>query len=237
MTGLLLMGLLIGMRHALEADHLAALASLNASEQSLGSAIRRGAVWGLGHTLALLLIGTTVMLLGSAVPQQLAAGLEGAVGIMLVLLGADVLRRLIVQKIHFHSHSHNQRLRHFHAHSHSGESVRRHGDSRHNHQHTSRFPVRALLVGLMHGMAGSAALTVLTLQTVASPLAGVAYMLLFGLGSIVGMALISMIIALPLRRLESRLTWLYTGFQLIVGSATIGLGVMTIIQSHTALIA
>ena len=88
----------------------------------------------------------------------------------------------------------------------------------------------------MHGLAGSAALTVLTLQTVKSPLMGLFYILLFGVGSIVGMALLSAVIALPLRSLEKRLNWLHNGFQLLVGSATTLLGVWVILQSYGALI-
>jgi len=237
MTALLLMGLLIGMRHALEADHLAALASLGGRKQSVSHAIRQGVTWGVGHTLTLFLVGSAVILMESAVPPQLAAGLEVAVGIMLVLLGVDVLRRLITQKIHFHSHQHNQQCVHFHAHSHAGEERNRHQVSSHDHQHTEGFPVRALLVGLMHGMAGSAALTVLTLQTVESPLMGLVYILLFGVGSIIGMALLSTVIVIPLHHLEKRLAWLHGGFQLMVGSATTVLGVLVIYQSYGLMIA
>ena len=237
MTGLLLMGLLIGMRHALEADHLAALASMRSQDHSFGHTVRQGVVWGVGHTLTLFLIGSAVILMESAVPSQLAAGLEVAVGLMLILLGVDVLRRLITQQIHFHSHRHDQRSAHFHAHSHAGEVRNRHHASSHDHRHAEGFPIRALLVGLMHGMAGSAALTVLTLQTVESPLMGLVYILLFGVGSIIGMALLSAVIALPLRHLENRLTWLHNSFQLVVGSATVVLGVLVVYQSHSALVA
>ncbi|MCP4286167.1 MAG: hypothetical protein GY792_17245 [Gammaproteobacteria bacterium] len=169
-------------------------------------------------------------------PNRLAAGLEAAVGVMLFLLGVDVLRRLITQKIHFHSHQHNQCV-HFHAHSHAGEVCNRHHASSHEHKHAEGFPVRALLVGLMHGMAGSATLIVLTLQTVESSLMGLVYILLFGVGSIIGMALLSVVIALPLCHLGNRLTWLHGGFQLLVGSATTVLGVLIIYQSYGAMIA
>ena len=101
MTGLLLMGLLIGMRHALEADHVAALVSLGRSNYSVGYNIRQGVVWGLGHSITLFLFGSGAILIGSAMPQRLAAGLECAVGIMLILLGADLLRRLVVERVHF----------------------------------------------------------------------------------------------------------------------------------------
>ena len=181
MTALLLMGLLIGMRHALEADHLAALASLCSRKQSLNQAIRLGVVWGVGHTLTLLLFGSAVILMGYTLSPQLGAALETAVGCMLVLLGVDLLRRLL---------RHKKRIR----------ARAKGSDDR--QPYAGRFPMRPLLVGLMHGMAGSAALTVLALQTVETPLAGMAYILLFGMGSILGMALVSMALTYPLRRLE-----------------------------------
>jgi len=218
MTGLLMMGLLIGMRHALEADHIAAVASLCSSGESPSYAIRQGIAWGIGHTLMLLLFGAAVMLMGLVLSSQLAAGLEALVGCMLVLLGVDLLRRLYRKRNG----------------NHGGERP-----ACHQHQHrdaADRFPVRALLVGLMHGMAGSAALVMLTLQTVSSPPAGIAYILLFGVGSILGMVLVSTVIAFPLRRLRKRRIWLYNGLQLLIGCSTTGLGALIVYQSQAALL-
>ncbi|MCB1867011.1 MAG: urease accessory protein [Gammaproteobacteria bacterium] len=222
MTGLLLMGLLIGMRHALEADHVAALVSLGRSNYSVRYDIRQGVVWGLGHSITLFLFGSGAILIGSAMPQRLAAGLECAVGIMLILLGADLLRRLVVERVHFDLPDP------------AGAGSRSQAGSQ-DHRPAEAFPVRALLVGLMHGMAGSAALIVLTLQRVDSPLAAMLYILLFGIGSMFGMALVSAIIAFPLRRLENRPAWLGKGFRLVVGSATTLLGLTVVYQSHVAL--
>jgi len=101
----------------------------------------------------------------------------------------------------------------------------------HQHEHKSNFPLRALLVGMMHGMAGSAALILLTLQTVKSPVTGLLYMLLFGFGSILGMAMLSLIISIPLKLTSNGLTWLHNGFHLTVGLTTIILGSMLTYES------
>ncbi len=219
---LLLLGFLIGMRHAVEADHVAAVASLATRSAGLGESLRQGAAWGLGHTLTLFLFGSLVLVLDLAMPQTLALGLEFAVGLMLIALGGDVLWRLARERIHFHTHRHDDGAVHFHAHSHTGEQG--HDPARHMHRHPSGFPTRAVLVGLMHGMAGSAALIVLTLQTAQSPLAGLAYIALFGLGSIMGMAVLSVVIAIPLRMSARSMTWLHNGLQATVGMATVAIG-------------
>ncbi len=220
---LLALGFLIGMRHALEADHVAAVASLATGARSVGETVRQGAAWGLGHTLTLFLFGSVVLVMDTVIPERLADGLEFAVGLMLIVLGADVLRRLKKQRVHFHLHRHADGVAHFHAHSHAGEQGP-HDPDHHHHEHPRGFPLRALAVGLMHGMAGSAALILLTLQTVQTPLVGLAYIALFGIGSIAGMAVLSAVIAFPLRRTARGLTRLHQGLQAVVGVVTIGLG-------------
>lgn len=229
MTTLLLLGFLIGMRHALEADHVAAVASLATRTQSLGQTIRQGAVWGLGHTITLFLFGSIVIWMDTVMPEQMAKWLELAVGVMLILLGGDVLRRVIRDKIHFHHHSHRDGETHFHAHSHVGEIA--HNPGQHQHQHKNRFPFRALFVGLMHGMAGSAALILLTIETIHSPWTGMLYMALFGIGSIIGMAVLSTIIAIPLRASAKSLTWMHNGLHSVIGIATITIGVSVIVNT------
>ena len=226
---ILLLGFMIGMRHAIETDHVAAVASLATSSGSIGDTVRQGAAWGLGHTLTLFVFGSIVLVFDAVLPEQLAHTLELLVGIMLIALGFDVLRRLARDKIHFHTHHHDDGEQHFHAHSHVGERV--HQPERHHHAHTEGFPLRALYVGLMHGMAGSAALILLTLQTVKSPITGLVYIALFGAGSMAGMALLSFVIAIPLRCSARGLTWLHNGLQGAVGCATILIGAFLIFQS------
>ncbi len=235
MGSLLLIGLFIGMRHALEADHVAAVASLTSQKQSLAHTIKQGAVWGMGHTITLFLFGSVVIFMDTVMPADLAQGLEMAVGMMLVLLGADVLRRVVRDRIHFHSHLHGNGHYHFHAHSHAGESRIQHDALSHTHQHPRGFPLRALMVGMMHGMAGSAAVILLALETVSSPLQGMLYILTFGIGSIFGMALLSVIISFPMRLSARRLTWAHNSFQVLVGGLTIGLG-MFVLYENSALL-
>lgn len=225
MTAFLFLGFLIGMQHALEADHVAAVASIASGERSVRRIVRHGAAWGIGHTLTLLAFGGAVVVLGAAVPEWLAQALELAVGVMLVGLGGWVLCRLARDRIHFHVHRHRGGVVHFHAHSHAGE-IRPHDPGRHSHEHPRGVLLRTLLVGVMHGMAGSAALLLLTAASVKPAPVGLLYVLLFGLGSIVGMAALSAIIAVPLTYSARFLTWGHRTLQAIVGSATIGLGAM-----------
>ena len=210
------------MRHALEADHFAAVASLTSKGLSTRQSIRHGIAWGLGHTITLFLFGAAVLLIDRVIPVQLAETLELIVGAMLVLLGIDVLWRAYKNRIHYHLHKHDNESPHFHAHSHAGEGE--HANSEHKHKHNNEFPVRALFVGLIHGMAGSAALILLTLDSVPTIGLGLAYIALFGIGSIVGMGLLSMIISIPLRASSKRLTWLHNGLQFAIGACTLGIG-------------
>lgn len=218
----LIVGFMIGLRHALEADHVAAVASIVTQKQGKKAAMRHGVVWGLGHTITLFVFGTIALLAGSLIPGQMASLLECAVGFMLLYLGLDVLWRMRRNGVHFHVHQHHGK-RHLHAHQHHANVA--HTDlSAHQHQHTSPFPVRTLMIGIMHGMAGSAALVVLTLNAAQDFWLGLGYMLLFGVGSIVGMALLSAAISLPFS-LSSQRIERFTGYlQLSIGVGTSGLG-------------
>lgn len=221
MIEILVLGFLLGMRHTLEADHVAAVATLAARSRGTRHAIFQGAAWGLGHTITLFLACSAVLFLDTVVPERLAHGLEAAVGVMLITLGIDLVRRLVRDRVHFHSHRHGDGTTHFHAHSHGGE-LGPHGDH-HEHAHTRDFPSRALCVGLMHGLAGSAALILVTLSTVVSPLTGLVYVALFGIGSIGGMALLSLAISIPLRTAR-RFTWLHNGSQAVIAAMTVIIG-------------
>ncbi len=224
MTSLLLMGFVLGMRHALEADHVAAVASLATRSPSVAHAVRQGVVWGLGHTLTLVLFGAIVLGMDTVMPERLARGLELAVGLMLIALGLDVLRRVWRERIHFHVHRHGDGTVHFHAHSHRGET----SHDPHHHRHEHGFPYRALAVGLMHGMAGSAALILLTLGRIASPWQGMAYIALFGLGSVLGMGVLSAAIAMPLRYSARGLSRLHNTLQGTIAVMTVTLGAVVI---------
>jgi cytochrome c biogenesis protein CcdA len=225
MFGVLGLGFLLGMQHALEADHIAAVSSLAARRTDVRDIVKHGLTWGLGHTLTLFAFAGAAIVLGKAIPDHLARPLETAVGLMLIGLGVHVLWRLRRDRVHFHAHGHGDGTRHIHVHSHVNESVP-HRTSAHLHQHGFRW--RSLLVGLMHGMAGSAALLVLAISQAADPAAGMFYVLLFGLGSMLGMGALSAVIAVPLAISARWLTWANRGLQGTVGAVTIGVGMMTI---------
>ena len=233
MTSVLLLGLLIGMQHALEAAHIAAVASIAARQSSPRRIITHGAVWGLGHTLTLMAFAGLAVMLGTTIGDGLAGWLETAVGVMLVGLGGHLLYRLWRDRIHFHMHRHGDGVVHFHAHSHRGEA-RDHSASAHDHAHPAKLPVRTLLVGMMHGMAGSAALLILTAASVGTPALGFAYVALFGAGSILGMAALSAVIAVPISYSARLMTWANRGLQGAIGAATVVLGVWVI--AHSAVI-
>src|SRR6202011_3466970 len=184
MFGILGIGFLLGMQHALEADHIAAVSSIAARRTELADIVKHGLTWGLGHTLTLFAFAGAAILLGHAIPEHFARPLEAAVGIMLVGLGAHVLWRLWRDCIHFHTHGHGDGTVHVHAHSHAGETVP-HARADHTHEHGFRW--RSLAVGLMHGMAGSAALLVLAVSQAPDRLHGLLYILVFGIGSMIGM--------------------------------------------------
>lgn len=225
MFGVLGLGFLLGMQHALEADHVAAVSSIAARRTDVRDIVKHGLTWGLGHTLTLFVFAGAAIVLGQAIPEYLARPLEAAVGIMLLGLGAHVLWRLWRDRVHFHQHGHRDGTQHIHVHSHVNETFP-HQNSTHLHQHGFRW--RTLLVGLMHGMAGSAALLVLAVSQAANPAYGMFYVLLFGIGSMLGMGALSIVIAVPLAASARWLTWANRALQGGVGVVTIGIGAMTV---------
>jgi high-affinity nickel permease len=217
LLGPLLLGFLLGVKHALEADHVAAVAALATRSSSAAERVKLAGMWGLGHAGTLAVVGAGVLLLGLSLPPVLARVFEGAVGFMLILLGVDVLRRLRRQRVHFHTHRHADGTVHVHAHAHEGSVT-------HAHTHPVRTLPRALLVGSVHGLGGSAALLVLSVGMARSATQAFAYLALFGLGSIVGMCALSLAISLPLRHLPHRLGAASRGLEGALGTLTIALG-------------
>ena len=232
MFGILGLGFLLGMQHALEADHIAAVSSIAARRSHVGDIVRHGLTWGLGHTLTLFAFAGAALLLGHAIPESLSRPIKTAVGVMLIGLGAHVLWRLWRDRVHFHGHGHGDGTVHFHAHSHAGE-IAPHARTAHAHEHGFRW--RTLLVGLMHGMAGSAALLVLTVSQASSPVVGLGYVALFGIGSMIGMGALSTLIAVPLAVTARWLTFANQGLQAVVGTVTIAIGIRTIVEMALAL--
>jgi hypothetical protein len=219
------------MQHALEADHIAAVSSIAARRSRVSDIVKHGLTWGLGHTLTLFFFAGAAILLGHAIPESVARPIETAVGIMLVGLGSHVLWRLWRDRVHFHRHGHGDGTVHFHAHSHAGETAA-HERTAHVHDHGFRW--RTLLVGLMHGMAGSAALLVLAVTQASSPAVGLGYVALFGVGSMVGMGVLSSVIAVPLVVSARWLTWANRGLQGAVGLVTVAIGIVTVVETVLA---
>jgi len=231
MFGILGLGFLLGMQHALEADHIAAVSSIAARRSHVADIVKHGLTWGLGHTLTLFIFAGAAILLGHAIPDSVARPIETAVGIMLVGLGGHVLWRSWRDRVHFHRHGHGDGTVHFHAHSHAGETAP-HARAAHIHDHGFRW--RTLLVGLMHGMAGSAALLVLAVTQASSPAVGLGYVALFGIGSMIGMGALSTVIAVPIAVSARWLTWTNRSLQGVVGLVTIAIGLNTIVGTAFA---
>jgi len=221
MTGLLAvlaLGFFLGMRHATDPDHVIAVTTIVARHRTARGAALIGAVWGIGHTLTILVVGGGIILFSWVIPGRLGLSMELAVGVMLIVLGIANLRdvlRLVRRSaapaaaeeafthVHSHPHSHGDYV-HTHAHGHEPEShphkpeqtpvawLDRHFGGLRPYQ-----LVRPLVVGVVHGLAGSAAVALLVLTAIGNPRWSVLYLVVFGVGTIVGMMLITVAVALP----------------------------------------
>jgi ABC-type nickel/cobalt efflux system permease component RcnA len=181
----LAIALLLGLRHAAEPDHLVAVSTLVASarEHRARLAARLGAAWGLGHAVTLLVCGLPVVLLHAAVPERVQQGAEMLVGVIIVALGVQLLHRWRLGAFHAHVHEH-EGSRHAHLHAHAGGTA-------HRHEHRVRTARQAFGIGLIHGLAGSGAVTILLLAAIPSrPLAALALGVLAG-GTAISMAVLS----------------------------------------------
>jgi hypothetical protein len=208
------LGSLLGMRHALEPDHLAAVSTLLTGERSHAKAAWLGACWGVGHTLTLLIAGTVLIFLRAEMPTSASDGFELIVAAMLVGLGLRAVYLAARQggtgPVHIHRHG-------IMIHTHPGGLA---------HVHIGRWTLarRPLIVGAVHGLAGSGALTALVLATLPSTAARLTYMALFGLGSTIGMAALSGLLGWPLGRIARR-SGVARGVSLAVGCFSTLLGV------------
>jgi len=223
LASLLALGFLLGLKHALDVDHVAAVASLATRATGVRETVRVAGAWGLGHAAALVAFGAALVIVGVAIPPAVADLLEGAVGIMLMLLGADVLRRVRHKRVHAHPHVHDG-VTHIHVHIHDDND--RHDDARvgHAHAHARSLIGRALLVGGVHGLSGTAALILLAIPAVHSAQRAVIYLLVFGGGTILGMMLFSLLISVPLASSVRRLRWGAYTVDGLVGVANLALG-------------
>jgi len=219
------------MQHALEADHLAAVGAMAAGQPSSRRSLAlRGAAWGLGHTITLFALCSAAVLLGLHLSERLSATLEFGVGVMLVLLGADVLWCLRRKKVHFHVHRHDDGKPHLHAHSHAEASGPHDGDP-HRHEHPRGLPMRALAVGLVHGTAGSAGLLALVVAATQDAVVALIYVVLFGAGSILGMVALSMVAAWPLGAAERHARRAHRALSIGAGALAIVIGINIVAET------
>jgi ABC-type nickel/cobalt efflux system permease component RcnA len=201
LLGSLGFGLVIGLRHAFEADHIAAVGSMISERGGARRALRTGVLWGAGHSISILVAGILVLGLRVAISESMSRLLEGGVAVMIVFLGGAAISRALRDRadIHRHTHTHGGRT-HTHLHVHGPEVEHLPSDP----GHARPAGIKPLLVGVMHGLAGSAALTLVVLTQTRSVILGLAYFTAFGIGSIGGMALMSAAISLPFRATVSR---------------------------------
>ncbi len=187
------LGFSLGLLHALDADHLVAVATMVSARPAPRRAALVGLVWGLGHGASLTAVGAAVLVFHWAMPAQLATWFELAVAFMLVGLGVGALRHgLGSSRLHTHLHVHGGRV-HLHRHLHLAAETA-HGGALHALAHVGRRP---FLVGMVHGLAGSAGLVLVVLATIPSTVVGLCYLLVFGFGVLAAMSVASALVALP----------------------------------------
>jgi ABC-type nickel/cobalt efflux system permease component RcnA len=223
-TATLALGLLLGLRHALDADHVAAVATIVGEryEDGLRRSLLTGLCWGAGHTLTLGAAGVLILALRINISERLALIFELIVALMLVGLGASALRSALRDRLHVHEHRHDG-VRHAHLHFHAA----RHGDAEeHRHPHPIRSALRPLLVGGLQGLAGSAGPALLVLATAPSLVIGLIYLGVFGVGSILGMAAMSLALGVPLVLARRRSLWLHRALRAAVGLGSLALGIL-----------
>ncbi len=216
----LLVGFVLGMKHSTEADHLAAVSTLVSDAVGTGHAASVGAWWGLGHLLTILVAGGTLLTLQIRMSPRVEWALELLVALVLIVLGIRALQNCVRGRYHFHTHEHGGRV-HTHLHFHPlGEPSHQHDSSAHLHTRPVRGNgIRSMLVGMAHGLAGTAGLALLVLGSIPSRPLGFAYLLVFGLGALVGMAAFSAVLGLPFARASRRLGWLYA-LRMATGAAS-----------------
>jgi len=230
LIGLLGLGLVLGLRHALDPDHIAAVSTIVSESRSVRRSSLIGTFWGLGHTMSLLIAGVLVIALKVQISDRVALWMEFAVALMLILLGLKaMLKPLRGWRIHVHQHAHDGSS-HSHVHLHRPSE-----EHAHQHRHLLRSGARPFLVGMVHGMAGSAALMILVLATIPSALAGLIYIAVFGLGSVGGMLIMSSLISLPFVLTKKYFRAASDAMQLVVGLSSIAFGLVLAWQYSKAL--
>jgi hypothetical protein len=249
LLSIIVIGFFLGMRHATDPDHVIAVTTIVARYRKISHAALIGALWGAGHTLTILMVGSGIILFGWVIPTRIGLSMEFSVGLMLILLGTFNLTG-VLQWIsntfsptspisgvsHSHPHSHGAYI-HTHPHLHDPEA--------HTHA-TAETPlgwfdghfgrlglyqvVRPLIVGLVHGLAGSAAVALLILTTIQNPKLAIAYLLVFGIGTIAGMMLITGAMVLPFVYADKRFSRISRGLRIASGLISVGFGLFLVYE-------
>ena len=228
------LGFLLGMRHATDADHVIAVSTIVARHKNVREAAWVGVFWGLGHSLTVFCVGGAIILLGIVIPGRLGLSMEFAVAVMLIVLGAMNMKAffdLPRAGTHSHAHAHGDYV-HTHEHAHAPEK------HPHNAQQTplarldARFAglqvyqwLRPMIIGVVHGLAGSSAVALLVLAAIRETWSALAYLAMFGAGTIVGMALATAVIAVPLSYAGHAAPRWQGAFRLVTGAASAGFGI------------
>jgi len=249
LLSIIFLGFFLGMRHATDADHVIAVSTIVSRERTLRSAILIGSAWGVGHTVTILGVGGAIILFSVVIPPRLGLSMEMAVGLMLVVLGMWNLTGILTwlqgvfsagrersDSLHAHVHSHGD-YGHSHAHGHGPETHGHREDETPQAWLDRRFGrlgayqvIRPLVVGIVHGLAGSAAIALLVLATIQNVWWATAYLLLFGLGTIAGMMLVTAAIAAPFAFAAQRLGGLNRHLRIASGLLSLGFGLFLVYQ-------
>lgn len=245
LVSILVLGFFLGMRHATDADHVVAVTTIVSRQRSIKSAALIGALWGVGHTLTILLVGSAIVVFGWVVPKRVGLTMELSVGLMLILLGllnlSGILRWLAQTFTppafeHGHVHGYGTGI-----HIHAQEDARALEDGAEAatpvgwmDRHFGRLGLyqllRPLAVGIVHGLAGSAAVALLVLATIGVPIWALLYLLVFGVGTIAGMMLITAAIAVPFAASAPRFRRLNRGLSVASGVISLAFGLFIVYQ-------
>ncbi len=222
------LGFLLGLKHATDADHVVAVSTIVSQGRNIWRGIWVGGSWGLGHTMPLLVIGIVILLFKESVLDKyetIAPFLEGGVALMLIFLGAQVIWRIYARRLHLHQHFHKGTHIHIHSsHKLTNEGDKKSSSSSFDFKHPP-FRVKSFTIGVVHGLAGTAAVMLLLLPQIESFWIGIGYLLLFGVGTVLSMSVITLVLGIPFS-LSSGFKNINIAISGIAGIGSIAIGIL-----------